>query len=347
MRDSAEKSLIIDDIINAKEERDHLQKKLIDDNPSNQFHRGHVQYKLPVSITTDTNQQTILWYRQSDVRQCTSLKFRVVEKYTIPYIGKEVQDRLNSTWCPIKHIVKLQIGVPILEHFIKQNSAHLNHILSTVEKLHIGYESKFKHIKETCIKTLVTITPNLRSLIFRGVTLESAHLTAICSIKSLRKVEISHTLNILPGFLTVLCSGLPLLEIIKSTDFKISDVPKPYRSKIKKLARVYMEETDETLEFPNLQQCLVTLGDLEYHHQPDHCIFINKLKSIVLPATLSRIIIRSDNLPNANNYLIDIGFQYIKDAIHSKKFNKEIKNQQIYYTINSFDKYLRDSHKST
>ncbi|EFA84333.1 hypothetical protein PPL_03411 [Heterostelium album PN500] len=287
VKKSSNKTLIIDDIINIKGERDRLQKKLVDDNPSNQFHRGHVEYKLPILIITKILELTwmqatsdritlISSYRQAlqltlinkQFFGIVSLMFNNVRlrskeksRSSPSLIGKDLKDRLTSVWCPIKHIVKLKVGILIFEQLMKQNSAHLTHILSTVEKLNVVRETKIENIKENCLKTFVKIATNLRSLCLYRVKVEPSHLIVICSIKSLRKIDISHTFSDIPDFLTTLCNGLPFLESIKSGYFHVTDIPKSCRSRIKKigvkLGETEETKTDETFEFPNLQKLSV------------------------------------------------------------------------------------------
>ncbi|EFA84343.1 hypothetical protein PPL_03421 [Heterostelium album PN500] len=384
VKKSSNKTTIIDDIIIIKEERDCLQKKLVDDNPSNQFHRGHVEYKLPVLILTKIFELTwmistydrrtlLITYRQAlqltlinkqlfgiVSEMFNKVQLRVIEK------SKQIEDlynRLTNVWCPIKHIVKLDIGIPIFEAFIKQPSVHLTHILSTVEKLHIHHETNCGRLKVTSIKTFGTIATNLRSLYLHSVTMIPAHLNAICSIKSLRKIDISSTFNRPRDILTILCNGLPLLESIKSSYLKVTDIPIASRSRIRKLSDVSLSETDETFEFPNLQKisfayntvdpdrsffkyfslsnithlsvylksniyqwipiiielkCLVTLEDLEYHCRSDGKVM--NIPKYSIPATLSRIIIATDELLKPDNLLIDIGFQYSK-SIHLNEYD--------------------------
>ncbi|EFA84348.1 hypothetical protein PPL_03426 [Heterostelium album PN500] len=185
VKKSTKKSLIIDDIIKIKEDRGCLQKKLVDDNP---FHRS-----LPVLIITK-----ILEYcwRISTSDRVTpliayeeALKLTLINKRFYGIVSRmfnnvklsstvttsrmgELHKRLSSVWCPIKHIVKLQVEIPIFEQLMKQPSVHLTHMLSTVEKLFIYQDYKWGHITETSIKTFVTIATNLHSL--------SLYCTSVC-----------------------------------------------------------------------------------------------------------------------------------------------------------------------
>ncbi|EFA84241.1 hypothetical protein PPL_03318 [Heterostelium album PN500] len=372
---STNKSLIIDHIINFKEEKDRLQKKLIDDNPSNQFHRGHVEYKLPVMIITKILQ--LSWNISTSDRYSPLFSYREALKLTSINKSSEMVDhidRLTSVWCPIKHIVKLMINTHMFEHLMKQQSAHLTHILSTVEKLHIHHEKGSGRLSMTSIQFL-GITAKPRSLHLRYINLEYKEMNAICSIKSLRKLEIWHKKDC-SDYFAVLCKGLPLLESLKSHTFNISCIPKSSRSAIKKLSEVCLYETDETFEFPNLQmltlanytpistdtqfsryfsqsnnitylsiylnsygtfdhwipiiiqlKSLVTLEDLARHSQRDGVLFNSKLKDIILPASLSRIIISTNDIFEANNYLIDIGYQHSQDITLLGYYRKMIFNK--------------------
>ncbi|EFA84346.1 hypothetical protein PPL_03424 [Heterostelium album PN500] len=212
----------------------------------NQFHRGHVEYKLPVLIITKILELTwmISTYDQEFplLSYKKALKLRLINKRFFGIVSKmfnnlkllshanssmmdELRDRLNSIFCPIKHIVKLLVGIPVFELLMKQPSPHLTHLLSTVEKLHIHRETNCGPLTENSIKTFGTIATNLHSLIIGSIILNSAHLDAICSIKSLRKIEISTTFIRTPVILAMLCNKLPLLESIKMLYFSITAIP--------------------------------------------------------------------------------------------------------------------------
>ncbi|EFA84234.1 hypothetical protein PPL_03311 [Heterostelium album PN500] len=327
---------------------------------------------IPRSITTNINQQLF---------GVVSLMFNNVKLRALskdPQIGYHL-DRLTSVWCPIKHIVKLTVNMPIFEYLMKQQSAHLAHILSTVENLNILHDTNYKRLQLTSIKNFGIIAKP-RSLCLKYLTLDSKQLNAICSIKSLQKIEIWNLFERTCDYFTVLCNGLPLLESLRSNSFDVSRIPKSSRSTIKKLSEVSLKSTNETFEFPNLQKlsmarlnynleniksiffkyfsqsnnithlsvylkfkiniwapiirklrCIVTLEDLEPHRQYDRKEF-SKLRDVILPASLSRIIICTMRDFDPNNYLIDIGYQYSKDDIRSYDcmtrkmiFNKIIK----------------------
>ncbi|EFA84329.1 hypothetical protein PPL_03407 [Heterostelium album PN500] len=390
VKKSSNKTSIVNHIINVKEERDRLQKKLVDDNPSNQFHRGHVEYKLPVliitkileltwRISTNNNHTPLLPYREAlqltlinkQFYGIISQMFNNVKICLVSSRIEEAQDRLSSVWCPIKHIVKLVVEIPIFERLMKQPSAHLTHNLSAVEKVEIYRETDSKLLSATSIKTFGTIATNLISLSFIRVTMVHSHVNAICSIKSLRKIAIWYSKTPYAALIE-LCKGLPLLESIKKSNLNVTHIPKLCRSRMKLLSEVCLEDTVENFEFPNLQKltlgrifrdstlnyyklfsqtnithlsvyfksnlisiiilfpCIVTLEDLHYHCQSDGPVMSNQLKSIILPATLSRIIIRTKTkeIFEPNNYLIDMGFQYSKDS-SSRKHRRMIFNKII------------------
>ncbi|EFA84334.1 hypothetical protein PPL_03412 [Heterostelium album PN500] len=246
----------MDEISNINEERDRVQKKLIDDNPSNQFHRGHVEYKLPVliitkileyswRISTSNHINTALAYEEA--LQLTLINkqfFGIVRKMfnNVALLVKSsrmavLHNRLNSVWCPIKHIVKLHVGAPILEKLTnQQQSVHLTHMLSTVEKLYIHYETHVGSLTVTSLKNFGTIATRLRSITLFSVTIEPAHLDAICLMKSLRNINISIPFLPTADFLTTLCNNLPLLESIKLINFDVASIPKSCRSTIRKLS---------------------------------------------------------------------------------------------------------------
>ncbi|EFA84330.1 hypothetical protein PPL_03408 [Heterostelium album PN500] len=243
----------------------------------NQCHRGHVEYKLPVMIITKILELTwmISTYDQEFplLSYKKALKLTLINKRFFGIVSKrfnnikllshanssmmdELHDRLTNVWCPIKHIFKLQVGIPVFEELMKQPSPHLTHMLSTVEKLHIHRETNCGPLTENSIKTFGTIDTNLHSLIINSILLDFAHLDAICSIKSLRKIDISTTFMRISDILAVLCNNLPLLESIKLICFSITAIPIASRSRIRKLSSVYLDDTDETFEFPNLQRMI-------------------------------------------------------------------------------------------
>ncbi|EFA84242.1 hypothetical protein PPL_03319 [Heterostelium album PN500] len=401
---SSNKSLIIDHIINFKEEKDRLQKKLIDDNPSNQFHRGHVEYKLPVMIITKILRycwDLSTWYRHSPLYSYReALKLTLINKQFFGVVSlmytkvnlrslsrhsffnvitfrsspvAEQVDRLTSVWCPVKHIVKLMINTYMFEQLMKQKSAHLIHVLSTIEKLHIYHENNCRRLSAISIKALGIIAKP-RSLYLRSILMDTKQMDAICLIKSLRKIDIYQRHNDHSDYFTVLCKGLPLLESLKTNTLDISCIPKSSQSAIKKLSSVYLNYTNgETFEFPNLQKLtvakhnpllidnlffkyfsqsnnmtylsihlnhsfniwlpiiiqlksLVTLEDSEPHRQKDCKEFNSKLKDVILPASLSRIIIST-----IANIFISLPLKKLKIVLlRSAKKTKSSKLQKIF-----------------
>ncbi|EFA78665.1 oxalate/formate antiporter [Heterostelium album PN500] len=267
--------------IDIKEAQYQLQKKLVDDNPTIKFHRGHVEYKLPVMIITkilrycwqlSTNRHSPLFsYREA-------LKLTQIDKQFFGIVGqmfnsvklriqapksefrnateREAQIvRLTNAWCPIKHIVKIQCSTITFGYLMEVQSAHLQHILSTVEKISLYKESNLRVLKAKSISDIKFLA-NLQSLKleYNHLSLDPSELQVICAISSLKKINIINVFGYPDDTIYSLCSSLPLLESIKVKNLDIDTIPHASHSRIKKLSRVLLKASFSSFELPNLQK---------------------------------------------------------------------------------------------
>ncbi|EFA86396.1 hypothetical protein PPL_00188 [Heterostelium album PN500] len=283
---SLNKDSLVNAIIKHRDDQIRLQNTLFDDNPAIRFHRGHVDYRLPFLIISK-----IFQYYWMLCTNHTSPFFSYRDALTITLVNKQLYGivttlfnsvfikqmninsgylnleplinnellRLTRTWCPIKQITKLHIHNTMFEQFVNSTDILLNNLLTTIEKLHIYVnKSSYRDINYLTFKSVASKMPNLRTLVCNNVNIRYSLINAIATIKSLRKLDLTHTYKVRLGSLEELVlTKMPLLDQIKLPICDPVNIPNSFRDSVISLFNVSFYKPvspKQLLELPNLKK---------------------------------------------------------------------------------------------
>ncbi|EFA85184.1 hypothetical protein PPL_02184 [Heterostelium album PN500] len=266
---------------------------------------------------------------------------------------------LLKPWCPFKNIVKLKVSTTVMESLMRSTSSiHLQHVLSTVEKLNIVSDQKGS-ITIQSVKSIGITMYNLRYLKL-PFAFSRSHFKVMDVFKSLKKIDFGcfH-----PDLYTI----IPSIEQVYSIKLDIVAIPLSNRNIVTNLGGVCLSKRDYggCFEFPNLKELafdretninifthfrestlnitylsihlktnlkewfpiierlrsIITIHDqCQYsNHENDGLALCNQFKQSLSP-TLSRFIITTDKVFDASNYLLDMGYHL---SFETTKYHKK------------------------